>query len=306
MKYFYNALKISSLLLLMILVYQPKLIAQEYIPMANEGAHWVVAQNSDEGIIIEFLWEYYINGDTLVDNTLYKKVYRRALVPTMEQPPFTAQEPYFLFGLMRDAPEERKVYAVNFQFAWECPLEEEFLMYNFSLDNGDFVDFCIYIGYGDDTIESISEENLFGMETMVYQTNTFHSYYEGLGSYNGLFEEIFNPYKSINSSQQPYIYYYCPDDESCDLFANIPNMLTSSVYELNIYPNPASNYMIFELPQNTSEVIIGVYNSYGEMIKELISTTNKVQWDFENISSGLYFYDTEIGGTTYRGKIVVQ
>lgn len=306
MKYSYNALKISSLLLLMILVYQPKLIAQNYIPMANEGAHWVVAQNSDDGIIIEFLWEYYINGDTLTDNTLYKKVYRRALVPTMEQPPFTAQEPYYLFGLMRDAPEERKIYAVKYNNNGDCPNGEEFLMYDFSLDIGDYVDFCIYSGYADDTLESISSETLFSVETVVYETNTWHSYYEGLGSYNGLFESIFNPYKSTGSEPYPYLYYYCPDDESCDLFVNIPNMLTSSVYELNIYPNPASNYMIFELPQNTSEVKIGVYNIYGEMIKELISTTNKVQWDFENISSGVYFYDTKIGRTTYRGKIVVQ
>ncbi|OYT17833.1 MAG: hypothetical protein B7C24_00820 [Bacteroidetes bacterium 4572_77] len=305
MKSFHNGLKLSFFLGLMMLVYQPQLRAQEYIPIAKQGAHWVIAQNYEDAMGIEYLWEYYMDGDTLLNSTLYKKVYRRALVPTMAQPPFTAQEAYYLFGLIRDMPVERKVYAISLQMAGECPLGEEFLMYDFSLDIGDLIDFCLYVGYAKDAIESISSDTRFGVATMVYLSNTFHSYFEGLGSSNGLFEEIFTPMKSTDSPQVPYLYYYCLDNENCDLFVNIPNLFSSSK-ELNIYPNPACNFIVFEWPQNTEKVMIKIYDVYGKIVKELRSNTDKVQWDFPEINSGVYFYTTEIQGLSYIGRFLVK
>lgn len=76
--------------------------------------------------------------------------------------------------------------------------------------------------------------------------------------------------------------------------------------ELTANPNPAKDYIIIELHQNTTEAKIKVYDIYRKTIKEIISTTNVVQWDCANTRSGVYFYHTEIGGLIYRGKVVIK
>ena len=60
-------------LAILVLLLQP-INAQEYIPIAVEGAHWIVRldyMNTLEPV--DDLWEYYANGDTLIDEVLYTK-----------------------------------------------------------------------------------------------------------------------------------------------------------------------------------------------------------------------------------------
>ncbi len=81
--------------------------------------------------------------------------------------------------------------------------------------------------------------------------------------------------------------------------------------ELKTYPNPASNYIVLEFPQNTTEAITRISDIFGKTIKELISTTNRVQWNCQGVANGVYFYQTKIDDSdsnwkVYRGKLVVQ
>ena len=48
---------------------------QDYSPMAIEDAHWLMY---DPGEIIPGPeWEYFIKGDTVINDKVYKKVYQR-------------------------------------------------------------------------------------------------------------------------------------------------------------------------------------------------------------------------------------
>jgi len=74
-----------------------------------------------------------------------------------------------------------------------------------------------------------------------------------------------------------------------------------------VYPNPAKNYIIFELPQNTKNSTLIITDIYGKTIKELsIKGQAQLQWDCQNTASGVYFYHTEISGIIYRGRIVIN
>jgi len=77
--------------------------------------------------------------------------------------------------------------------------------------------------------------------------------------------------------------------------------------KLRTYPNPAKNYIIFELPQNTKNSTLIITDIYGKNIKELsIKGQAQLQWDCQNTAPGVYFYHTEISGIIYRGRIVIN
>jgi len=80
------------------------------------------------------------------------------------------------------------------------------------------------------------------------------------------------------------------------------------VHKLKAYPNPAQNYVVLELPPNTKKSKLYITNIYGEMISELqiLPQQSQLRWNCENILSGVYFYQTEIGGVVYRGKVLIN
>lgn len=306
MKNKHKSFQVFFLLALFSFLIQPLLIAQDYMPMAKEGAHWVVAKNYDEGMLIEYLWEYHINGDSTINNLDYKKVYKRDLVPTMEEPPFTPLGGYEFYALIRDDETERKVYAIQYDEWSNCPENEEYLMFDFSLSLGDMINFCTYVGYGnEESISDIAEEERMGVTTIVYTSDVDLQFYEGLGSENGLFEDIFVPFKAAKMPSVPFLYKYCPDNENCNLFVGIVNA-PKIPQELHLYPNPAKDFIFFELPQNTKQNILVISDVYGKEIARLHLKGNgsSYKWDCSRVSAGLYFYQTKID--QYQGKFLVE
>ncbi|MBK6622890.1 MAG: hypothetical protein IPG32_19265 [Saprospirales bacterium] len=123
----------------------PNYSPQDYSPMAIEDAHWLMY---DPGEIIPGPeWEYFIKGDTVINDKVYKKVYQRNFF--WDDSPYITPYPYIieeegLFGAIRDDTILRKVYMVRFPPSildysdlGGCPLQEEFLLYNFDIEPGD-------------------------------------------------------------------------------------------------------------------------------------------------------------------------
>jgi len=78
------------------------------------------------------------------------------------------------------------------------------------------------------------------------------------------------------------------------------------VNNLDTYPNPAKNFVVFKLPDNTSTIRLKVYDINGKLIKELMTNENEVQWDCQNTVAGIYFYRTQIGDIIYNGKVIIS
>lgn len=60
--------------------------------------------------------------------------------------------------------------------------------------------------------------------------------------------------------------------------------------QTNTYPNPANDYLTFELESNTTEQV-DIYNMLGGKVKTSI-ISNKNQIDISDLTSGMYFYKT--------------
>ncbi len=83
-------------------------------------------------------------------------------------------------------------------------------------------------------------------------------------------------------------------------------------YKLKTYPNPATTHITFELPTYTNETPqsrhLRITNISGKTVAELplIKGQTQLVWNCSTVTSGVYFYQTEIDGVVYRGKIIVN
>lgn len=78
--------------------------------------------------------------------------------------------------------------------------------------------------------------------------------------------------------------------------------------ELKAYPNPAKTHITFELPIIKRESKLYIKDIFGKTVNEvnLLREQNQFVWNCSQISTGVYFYQSEINGKVYRGKIVVN
>ena len=269
-----------------------QLNAQEYIPTAVEGAHWIVRlYDHTQPNPVDDLWEYYAEGDTMIEDVLYKKIYKRSLVVTQEGPPFEADGPYELYGFIRDDSIARKVYAIEIdESVSECPTNEEYLMYDFSLNVGDTAVFCLFLDFYDRIITSITPGIYLGFETRVFATyDGFISYYEGMGSDFGLFEEMFYPVKAENKKNlfMTDLYYYCRESP-CDFLVITPEV--NKPIEFNVIPNPTSNFLNFNISYSSTCKIFALHNMQGEKIKEITLMPGKRKYalNIQDVAPGFY------------------
>lgn len=74
---------------------------------------------------------------------------------------------------------------------------------------------------------------------------------------------------------------------------------------LNVYPNPASNYIVIESNENT---VIRVMNMVGNVVSENRMDSKSMKLDVSNLSAGLYFLSaTDLNNNqTVTRKIVVK
>jgi hypothetical protein len=110
-----------------------------------------------------------------------------------------------------------------------------------------------------------------------------------------------------------------------DTTVGIPQTMANQ--SLKTYPNPANNYVIFEInnpvilnasggmrdsadeesPQyNSQQPLLTVTNTLGQQIAQLEIKDTKTVWDTRQVYSGVYFYRVAIEDIHYSGKVVVQ
>ena len=96
-------------------------------------------------------------------------------------------------------------------------------------------------------------------------------------------------------------------------FNTIP--IPVSVEEINntqigniIYPNPATDYVIFERQGTQAnlqiKIKLQIINTLGQIVDSFEIHSNQTIWDTEEINPGIYFYKIE--GSNYSGKVVIR
>jgi len=103
----------------------------------------------------------------------------------------------------------------------------------------------------------------------------------------------------INNGKSAWVY---------RLYDPLDGVNSLSYASLKTYPNPANNQLFIDLPEHHNKVEIEIIDVFGHAIKKInaLAQQTQVLWDCTNVATGVYFYQSEINGVVYRGKIVVQ
>ncbi|MBS4059561.1 MAG: T9SS type A sorting domain-containing protein [Bacteroidetes bacterium] len=308
--------RILGLIFLFSALFAAKTIeAQTYRPILQDSVRWIVVWDDiSTPFSDDDRWEYFAQGDTLVENILYKKIYHRFLESKYgKQPPFQAVSPYVLFGLMREDTLTHQVFGIRLDtevhYYSGCPSGMEALMYDFSLNVGDTINhFCtIPEGCGEVNIYSTGQSNVFGIYTRWFEVAGDCSWgrlYEGIGSSYGLWESMFTPVKSF------YVWnlrleYYCPD-AVCPFIVGTKE-LEANDRSLKVYPNPANDKITIEISDTQSPVEMMIYDTKGLCHKSQQfdqSGNGTFQVDISSLPLGIYLLQIQTKSTTYTQKII--
>lgn len=276
----------------------PAQVSTKYQPMAVEGAHWICIK------IYNKPWgdEYFslsIRGDTIVNQQVYKKMYRDDFFIDMnlslfKQPMVIRTQ---LTALMRDDTSERKVYGVIMPGAnlyTPCDIAKEVVLFNFGVKPGDTLQSCSaapiietplivdsinYVSFNPicnyNNIPSSKSFRTFNVSAFwyFYAAKTTEKISEGIGYQR--FGPFFENWSGLNSGiQLEWVLYgglicHCVgSDADCKIVSSNKEI---SYRQLKIHPNPVEDRLYFENPDNQKFKILRIYHSSGQIVQQLSS-----------------------------------
>lgn len=78
---------------------------------------------------------------------------------------------------------------------------------------------------------------------------------------------------------------------------------------ITVKPNPASDWAAFDytLPDNTSDAILTIYDSFGKQVESYTLTGLQGQklWDIRKLTSGIYLIRVTAGNLTISDKVIL-
>jgi hypothetical protein len=294
--------------------------SQTYHTLIRPNTTWDVMYydyniNSTCGYV--FGGRYFFNGDSLVNNILYKIVKGHPIIEQNPSPPFCG--PFYVdqgitgfAALMREDTITRKVYV------FDQTNNADDLLYDFSLNPGDTLQSNYYAGFGLKlVVDSVGTVTLLNGEIrkiFYFVNNSNIQYIEGIGSNSGLYTPLiqgigFGYEGNCVKENDSIIWQWY----NCFTVVGINENLND--FRFNIYPNPSTgNFnIIYLLPYAST----GSVSEEGKL--EIIDITGKIvyemrlpQWSTfqqitlpEYISDGLYYCVMTTGDFRWNKKIAV-
>ncbi|MEO7174692.1 MAG: T9SS type A sorting domain-containing protein [Saprospiraceae bacterium] len=288
----------------------------QYIPMVEENKYWIYqSYYSNESNNIASGYSIKFKGDTTVNSISYKKVIKQGLSGTHPCPPgnmpcFVFDIPFKTFsneliGFVREEIADRKTYFRP--IAGQYCAEDEYLLFDFSLDQGDTLDACKIEALGGHNtfgiIDSITSEFLFDKNRSVQNTTGAVTYIgdppiwavkiiEGVGFENfGLFHMQGN---------LDVLYQLCEATMGqCNILSSNSTSLPANE-ELTVYPNPANQVLKIE---SRSEIeFLKIFDVNGKL---MYSGTHKERIMIDELPEGIYFINVEFSmGKMANSKFV--
>jgi hypothetical protein len=239
---------------------------------------------------------YRVIGDTLINDTTYKKIWKsgvRTFYPAgpngvcFNTQPEEIQE---MAAFLRQ--EGRKIF-------WRNGFEgQDQLIYNFELQVGDSLPVNGINFLNDIVVVSRDTILVNGEERLSYQFNNAPvSYYvEGIG-HSGGFLQYIPPMLECGHRLHCYgqndvpLYPINPQDE-CDYTVGIETEIASN--EFSIYPNPAQEVLTIELNAAGNKTL-EITNMNGQVVEKLNFSETRNQVSISALPAGVYFVKIQNG-----------
>ncbi|HCU17676.1 MAG: hypothetical protein A2X11_02675 [Bacteroidetes bacterium GWE2_42_24] len=286
------------------------LFAQDnYIPIAVEGAHYRIRVENTGTYWTDSTWYgYALRGDTVINNQLWKKVYHRW---------FEDRDGQFfivwdsLHAVVRDDTINRKVYSIKFRhnpFGYYCPLNEEFLLYDFSVMPGDTLPSCVW-GNFPVHCTSIQYYQYFGSNRKCFITDYWEvPAVEGIGTPSGLFEFpniLVKGYGVEPNYDYPVLENYCigNDYECGQLYLGEDNSHLTENLEV-IYIKDLNSFFVTGIERDNEDCEFLLYSFDGKLILYKRGNLSEVPFlNSQNNYASLYIVRLRYGNLIKSFKI---
>ena len=276
--------KLIILLLLLTGSIQTKAQKDDYIPLAVDSAQWLILVDWIETPFLDEYFGYKIIGDTIINDTAYKKVYKREFESVNQNydPPYEITDEY-LYGAVRDDIDNRKVHGRRVLYN-----EEEYLMYDYSIQIGD-TNTGSMPQMGDQfTVIDIYYGTAYGYNTRIFELQTplcIAYMLEGIGSDRGLFEAM-HCFESV-----AWLERFCRDmtDQECldGFIVSTEEIIPKN--NLMLSPNPANDIISIYNVNNLQINKIIISDLTGKSVIEINSEVIPNRIDLSQLYGGIYF-----------------
>jgi len=310
--------RVILLLLCCIIITTIELRAQTYYPLPNQNAYWTVYEWDENRLVYDDL-VYTVDGDTLLNNLHYTKVYKLNDHPTIFDTIRT------LHCFMRQDNEVKKIWFIR-HYLGETT---EKLGYDLSGNVGDTVSlpaFKYEWDWDSSFILEIKDTNsvpLFNGTFRTYYAFTSVSnggrsigYIEGITCFSNTFPDrlySWDPFHQTYSQclHQNNAYIWPASTFPIDTTQCGFNFVHNKHLEggaLKIYPNPANNYVNLEIPTSFKIVSCELFDLFGNQIKKtnLQFTSNPIHFELSTYPSGVYIFIVRTLTTTYYNKLIIN
>ncbi len=269
------------IILMLISIGSLNAFSQEYTPFPTEGVDWYVLFSTmyDDTLLIH----YTIQNDTTINNIEYSKLCMK--YDNMDNSGFVS------IGGLRE--ENQKVYYIGSTITFET--EGEYLLYDFTKQIGDTIKhdesgaFSSVVLDIDSVLMGGSYRKRFKVNNNSLQSPDY--IVEGIGSIkNGLLGHI-----SEITTNAPYWENICVRKNDILIYLNsnyaswVTNVSEVERIKLNIYPNPAQDFVYINLPDDVN--VIEIYDLKGKLLKfqhpERSNQVSKIS--ISGLTKGIYF-----------------
>lgn len=314
-----------------------KSLSGQYLPLVQENKYWVVLDfqgtpRPTTGFLIT------LKGDTVLNNMIYKKAYKYELFGTLifvggSPPQFMPDLPYTtknkkLVALVREDLNTKKVYNLpikqdscifqlinninscnNILF---CDTNEH-LLFDFSLVQGDTLDYCTYAPLHYDweiqkeKVDSIKNEFKYGKERKTFYTFGVPGFLPNLQSPGPIlptrvkiFEGLGFEFQGIFNYRWGTLHDFCEGTlEQCNIINNTNDARDMQADKIEIFPNPASDYIKLQTSKTLSNVEIIDQNG------KVVLNDRALEINVGSLQAGMYFVKCLSNeNASYFGKFI--
>ena len=257
-------------------------LGQTYHPLPDSNATWEVSENYLINISpYQVGWnhyEYYIDGDTIINNVVYHKVNdlwnNDVFVGSIRED--SSKTIYFkkadetLFYLRSIPDTEVVLYQFGRLVGDTIPISDPWTDHRIitSIDS-------ILVGSGYRKRHLVSGGGLLQNDYWI----------EGIGSVAGLFGSYLGEFENgwtLECFHEESVYF--PDSSTC-LTVSIPEKSTNIHFK--VYPNPVNDKLYIELNQSKSSQV-EIYSGIGVLKRTFKNVSGDVQVDLSSYESGIY------------------
>jgi|SRR6185436_1141170 len=98
----------------------------------------------------------------------------------------------------------------------------------------------------------------------------------------------------------------CPGEDGTDRLTASVNEVTTSGFNVHVYPNPVHDVLNMELNNAAATSVINIYSINGKLVKmeQVLPGENKIQVDVKSFSPGVYFINVQHGNDLKTIKFV--